>query len=322
MIGNHRAADCPSKTNCQICNKRRHTSICDSTNSREKALTTNQQASDGVFPVLVIKVNGVKCRALIDSGSGSSYISAKLANILKAKSVENQMKQVEMLMYSKRMRMGTYKLDVESLDGKHEMKVKFIKVDKGELLSINNPRYAELIRDNSHLSKVIIADKDKKSQLLLHVILGRGEHARIKTEAKPLIGNDGEPVAEFTKMGWFVMSPGVEFDQNTMLLTQTSHGDYEKLCRLGVLGLEDRPENDQSTVHTEFKEQLLRAEEGWYETGLPWQGNHPKLPDNTQGSLQRLDNLTRRLQRKGLTAAYDEVIQDQLKENNRRSSTS
>ena len=164
VIGNHRAADCPSKTNCQICNKRRHTSICDSTNSREKALTTNQQASDGVFPVLVIKVNGVKCRALIDSGSGSSYISAKLVNILKAKPVESQMKQVEMLMYSKRVHMETYKLDVESLDGKHEMKVKFIKVDKGELLPINNPHYAELIRDNSHLSKVIIADNDKRSR--------------------------------------------------------------------------------------------------------------------------------------------------------------
>ena len=100
-----------------------------------------------------------------------------------------------------------------------------------------------------------------------------------------------------------------------MLLTQTFHGDYEKLCRLDVLGLEDRPEKDQFTVHPEFKEQLFRAEEGWYETGLPRRVNHPKLPDNKQGSLQRLENLTRRLQRKGLTAAYDEVIQDQLKEN-------
>ena len=194
------------------------------------------------------------------------------------------------------------------------MKVKFIKVDKGELLSINNPHYTEFIHDNSHLSKVIIANKDKKSQLPIHVILGWGEYVRIKTETKSLISKGGKPVAEFTKMGWFIMSPGAEFDQNTMLLTQTSHSDYEKLCCLDVLGFEDRPENDQSTVHSEFKEQLLRAE-GWYETGLPWQGNHPKLPDNKQGSLQWLENLTRHLQCKGLTAAYDEVIQDQLKEN-------
>ena len=112
----------------------------------------------------------------IDSGSGSSYISAKL---LKAKPV----------------RMETYKLDVESLDGKHEMKVIFIKVDKGELLSINNLHYTELIHDNLHLSKVIIADKDKKSQLPIHVILGKGEYAHVKTETKPLTTNDGKPVA-------------------------------------------------------------------------------------------------------------------------------
>ena len=40
----------------------------------------------------------------IDSRSGSSYISAKLVNILKAK-------PVEMLMYSKRVHIETYKLD-------------------------------------------------------------------------------------------------------------------------------------------------------------------------------------------------------------------
>ena len=40
--------------------------------------------------------------------------------------------------------------------------------------------------------------------------------------------------------------------------------DYEHLCRLDVLGLEDRPPGDQDTVHAEFKEQLKRSKEGWY----------------------------------------------------------
>ena len=54
-----------------------------------------------------------------------------------------------------------------------------------------------------------------------------------------------------------------------MFLTQTSHVDYEELCRLDVLGLRDSNEYDQSVVHEEFKEQLKRSPEGWYETGLP-----------------------------------------------------
>ena len=108
------------------------------------------------------------------------------------------------------------------------------------------------------------------------------------------------------------MSPGSEFDHNTMLLMQTSQSDYEDLCRLDILGLADTPEHDQSIVHAEFKEQLQRSPEGWYETGLPWRGNHPDLPTNEQGSIRRLSSLTRKLQRINLTDEDDAIIREQL----------
>jgi len=60
-----------------------------------------------------------------------------------------------------------------------------------------------------------------------------------------------------------------------MLLTQISIVDYKTLSKLDILGLADTPTGDQSVVNEEFKEQLLRREEGWYKTGLPWKGNHP-----------------------------------------------
>ena len=100
-----------------------------------------------------------------------------------------------------------------------------------------------------------------------------------------------------------------------MLLTQTSQSDYENLCRLDVLGLADVSENDQSMVHAEFKKQLVRADKGWYETCLPWPENHPELLNNKRGSLQRLENLTRRLQPKGQSSEYNEIIENQLKAN-------
>ena len=34
-------------------------------------------------PVAIAKVNGVKCRALLDTASGSSYISESFVNLLK-----------------------------------------------------------------------------------------------------------------------------------------------------------------------------------------------------------------------------------------------
>ena len=315
-IGTHRAAECSSKGSCQKCGKRHHTSICDASKvERKEQVMTTSQSSESVLPVIVIKVNGVKCRALIDTGSGSSYISAKLVEVVKAKPISTQTRQVEMLMSSKSVRMDIYELNAESVDGQYRMPVKFIKVNKPELLAVENPNYADLIRDNAHLSEVVITDKDTKSQLPVHVIFGSGEYARIKTETKPRVRKEGGPIAELTRMGWFIMSPGTEFDRNRMLLTQTSQSDYEGLCRMDILGLADVAENDQTIVHAEFKEQLHRDKEGWYETGLPWRANHPDLPNNKQGSLQRLSKLEKNLQRKDLTAAYNEVIENQVKEN-------
>ena len=108
------------------------------------------------------------------------------------------------------------------------------------------------------------------------------------------------------------MSPGKEpLDITNMLLTQKSHVDYEGLCRLDVLGMSDTPMNDQRNVYTEFQEQLTRDEECWYETGLPWRGNHPVLPNNREGRLTGLASLNRKLKRQNLTSAYEEIIEEQ-----------
>ena len=104
------------------------------------------------------------------------------------------------------------------------------------------------------------------------------------------------------------MSPATELDKTTMLMTQTSYSDYDKLCRLDVLGLADAPEHDHQIVHCEFKEQLQRSDQGWYETELLWKGSRLCLATNEKGSVRRLSSLIRRLDKKGLTPAYNAVI--------------
>ena len=70
----------PSKRACQKCNKRQHTSICVSKPKSDLMKMTTKNGSECVFPVVhvVVEVNGVKCRVLIDSGAGSSHASAEL----------------------------------------------------------------------------------------------------------------------------------------------------------------------------------------------------------------------------------------------------
>ena len=310
----HRAADCPSKSKCFNCEKRHHTSICDQNEEKPKKLLSASVSGEGLFPIVVVKVNEITVRALIDSGAGSSYASAKLIDLLHLKPCEVKTKRVDMLMGSCVERFETYETVMTSVDNKCQMYVKVTKVNKDKLLAIDNPNYEEIIARYPHLSGVKINDHDKKASLPVHVVLSGGEYARIKTETKPRVGKEGEPVAEYTKLGWIIMSPGEEFDKCTMLLTQTSQTDYEDLCRLDILGLADAPTHDQETVYSEFKEQLTRDPTGWYETGLPWRGNHASLPNNKQGSLRRLNHLTKRLHRDGLTTEYDDIIREQLNE--------
>ena len=187
------------------------------------------------------------------------------------------------------------------------------KVDKGVLLSFPNPQYNDKIKMFLHLAGVTMDDEDTKPELPIHLILGASEYSRIKTQTKPKIGKAGEPIAELTTLGWTMMSAGKEVALTSAYLTRTSSADYEQLCSLDVLGLEDTADRNQQSVYEEFKEQLRQSAEGWYETGLLWKHGHEPLPNNKQGSLRRLGNLGNKLQREpNLLARYDDVIQDQL----------
>ncbi|CAB4019111.1 Hypothetical predicted protein, partial [Paramuricea clavata] len=140
------------------------------------------------------------------------------------------------------------------------------KVNKGELVFIDNPRYQNMIEQNPHLKGVIMEDIDQKERLPVHIILGASDYAMLKTDQPPRVGKSGQPVAELTQFGWTIMSPGKEScDVTNMLLTQTFQADYEELCRLDVLGLKDTPTNDQHSVFDEFKEQLTRDPAGCIE---------------------------------------------------------
>ena len=107
------------------------------------------------------------------------------------------------------------------------------------------------------------------------------------------------------------MSPGSDDMLTNPMFTRSTESDYDKLCRLDVLGLADTPAGDQEVVHQEFREQLVRHEEGFYESAPPWIGNHPDLPSNKSGSLKRLYNLIKKLECTGNYEKYQEIIEDQ-----------
>ncbi|XP_068738114.1 uncharacterized protein [Montipora capricornis] len=94
----HQASKCGNKYSCRNCGRRHHTSICDRREPPQEVALTAANKRDGIFPVVNVKVNGIECRALIDTGAGSSYASAKLIDLLKIKPIDVKIKQIDMLL--------------------------------------------------------------------------------------------------------------------------------------------------------------------------------------------------------------------------------
>ena len=114
---------------------------------------------------------------------------------------------------------------------------------------------------------MIISDDDIKVELPVHTVIEAYNLSKIITNMPARIGKTSESVAELIKLGWMIMSKGQE-DHSKVHLTQSETHEYEQLCRLKVLGLDDTSDADQHTIYTEFKEQLQWSKNVWYQSEL------------------------------------------------------
>jgi hypothetical protein len=274
-------------------------------------MTASHIGPSSVFhPVVVVRINGYKFRALLDSGASHSYASSTAINLIGAKVKSTGLRQIATLTGVTARTMQVYAIKMDYLSDDFNVEVNLTKIEKKELLFLENPHYKEIIQNHSHLRGVHMDDDDDDKDLLpVHILLGANDYANIRTSENLRVGRIGEPVAEHTKFGWSIMSPGADQETSLGCLAVNSIADYDNLCLLDVLGLAD-PTGPEDNIFNKFKEQLARSEEGWYETALPWKLSHQPLLSNHDGSLRRLNSLLRKLERTDMLTEYDAVIRD------------
>ena len=186
------------------------TSICDS-DIGAQLLTTACLADDAiVYLVVVVDVEGVRCRALLDTGAGNSYASGTLLDRIDVRPGRRQVRKIEMILGVATREVELTSVSVSNLAGNFQLAVQVTRVDKAALLELENPRYLKNTGHYTHLNGVKMLDEDAKTALAVHIILGASEIAKIKTDQAPCVGSPGEPVAEITRFGWTIMSPGEE----------------------------------------------------------------------------------------------------------------
>ena len=117
----HCATDARNSKTCVICKNKHHLSICDksSSTSTEPFLTTTTV----IYPVVIVKINGVKCRAPLDMDSGSSYASEGLLD---------------------------YSVKIQHINEKYSFNADLNKVEREVLLTLQNPKYSEILKKYPH----------------------------------------------------------------------------------------------------------------------------------------------------------------------------
>ena len=191
------------------------------------ALTSTQEGEKVCHPIVLVKLNGVICRALLDTGATASYASGYILDRLNLVPSRTLTRRIQTIVGIVTKQTETYNAQVSDTKGNNTISLRVTRVDHAELLYVENPNYKEIISKYRHLKGVTMEDTDTKSLLPVHVILGASDYAKIKTRESQRIGAIGEPVAECTLFRWTIMSPGLETYLDKMFLAQTTSNDMK-----------------------------------------------------------------------------------------------
>ena len=106
------------------------------------------------------------------------------------------MRQIAMLTGVETRTMQVFEVVVRSVIGDFTLNVYVTKIEKRELLTLDNPRYSDLLNNHLHLRGVTMEDSDTKARLPMHVIIGANDFAKI-SRYRPVIvdGSDEEGIS-------------------------------------------------------------------------------------------------------------------------------
>ena len=149
---NHKVAECRITAKCKFCHHRHHSSICDQKTPQqaEHMLVASARCSVN-YPVVVVDVGGIQCRALLDTGAGSSYASAALLDRLGKQPVRKEFRRIEMMLSATEREIEVHQVVIKSLSGDFHLQTEVTKVNRNVLLKLENPGYKQIVQQYNHL---------------------------------------------------------------------------------------------------------------------------------------------------------------------------
>ena len=113
--------------------------------------------------------NNVTCRALLDTGATTSNASVYLLSLMKLNPSSSFTRCIQTITGTITKHVEVYNLSVSDTQGKFSIPVSAAKVDRRDLLSVENPDYPDLISRCQHLQGVRMEKTDTKPSLPIHL---------------------------------------------------------------------------------------------------------------------------------------------------------
>ena len=75
-----------------------------------------------IYPIVVVKVNNILCRALLDTGAGSSYVFSALLGKLNLRPIRRETKCTEMMMHSATRKIDVFEIEINDVSENFQFK--------------------------------------------------------------------------------------------------------------------------------------------------------------------------------------------------------
>ena len=190
-----------------------------------------------------------------------------------------------------------YGPQIRSVDGKFTLEAEVNKVDRKELLTLENPKCAEIVAQFSQLKGVTTNNNDEKAMLTVHLILGANEYAKIKNRGKTkswVLGRTSSRIYE-VRLDDFVIWNGVGSQQHFLNVDLRNRLQIiVQVRRLGAKGQSkwrtgNRSRRVQRETNQEFK-RLVRDEPALErESSSPTEQSHRKFKTSQKSCAEVRD---------------------------------
>ena len=258
--------------------------------------------------MIPIKSKSTTLWAYLDSGSSRTFISSEAVRKLSLTPVRHETREIVTLSGTTKQSMPIFEVAITSLNGKASETIELTGSKMPDFTTLRRPNLIDLKSKYKH-----VADNkfymQHGEEYQMHVIIGDSTYCRIKTEQVHK-GGPGDPIVKGTAFGWTIH--GGEFPSDGCWFSREVH-DCQQLYSLDVLGVEDRGENNQLDLYKDFRENVVRNENGRYEVKVPWIPGARLSETNEAQSRLRLKRVEKKLESDPqLRQDYEKIIVDQV----------